>query len=475
MKNIRDIFNENKFKKGSLATLILGLFLAILIIINLVVGKLDYSKDLTSSKIFTLSDQSYKILNNLKQNVTIYGFYPSNEEDPTVKTMLDQYAAHSSHIKILYRDPTKYPQLVQKFSTANTKIDMGYVVVESNSKFKVLDPNSFVNNDYSNPSNPTPQSLAIEQNVTSGILYVTSKQSTTVYTLEGQGEDALSSQVSNQLSLENYTVSPINLSLKSSVLKDNSVLLIVSPKTDLSQPEADDIRNYLSNGGKALFLMDLTENDLPNFQSVLNIYGVSMQKEITVEGNSSYVSQNPISLLPDQKIHAILNPLINSNLRVLIPGAQSIQILKNTNNSLTIEPLLTTSNNSWGKIDLKTNTLDKQSGDLTGPFNIAVAVTDKANNPKINDTKIVVVANSTFLSAQAISLSNNANLNFFMNSVNWVQGTKNNLSIRPKNIDDYTIQVSALGKLITSTFVLIIIPLIILVIGIIVWIKRRKL
>lgn len=473
--NIKNFFNEKKLKKGGLTTITIALSLVVLIALNLGIGKLNWSKDLTKSKIFTLSDQTYKVLDNLKQDITIYGFYQSGQENYTVKTILDQYAAHSKHIKIVYKDPSKYPQLAQKFSKDNNKVDIGSVVVENGSKFKVLDPNSFINADYSNPYAPTTQSLAVEQSITSGILYVTSNKSTTIYTLQGQGESEISPQVANQLSLENYTVTPINLSLKDANLKEDSVLLVSSPKRDLSQPEADAIKSYLSKGGKALFLMDLTENDLPNFQSVLNYYGLSLQRAITVEGNSAYVSQNPISLLPDQKNHDILNSLIDNNLRVLIPGAQSIGISQNKRSSLTIEPLLTTSNDSWGKTNLKTDTLEKQTGDLNGPFNIAVAVTDKSNDPKVSDTKIVVVSNSTFTSSQVISLSNNANLDFFMNSVSWAQGKKDSISVRPKNLDNYTLQVSGLSRLTASAFVVLVIPAVVLITGVVVWIRRRKL
>lgn len=477
MKNIdiKSFFNEKKLKKGGLTTITIALSLAVLIALNLGIGKFNSSKDLTKNKIFTLSDQTYKVLDNLKQDVTIYGFYQSGQENYTVKTILDQYATHSKHIKIVYKDPSKYPQLAQKFSKDNNKVDIGSVVVENGSKFKVLDPNSFINADYSNPYTPTTQSLAVEQSITSGILYVTSDKSTTIYTLQGQGESEISPQVANQLSLENYTVAPINLSLKDATLKEDSILFVSSPKRDLSQPEADTIKSYLSKGGKAIFLIDLTENDLPNFQSVLNYYGLSLQRAITVEGNSAYVSQNPISLLPDQKNHDILNSLIDNNLRVLIPGAQSIGISQNKRSSLTIEPLLTTSKDSWGKTNLKTDTLEKQTGDLNGPFNIAVAVTDKSNDPKVSDTKIVVVSNSTFTSSQVISLSNNANLDFFMNSVSWAQGKKDSISVRPKSLDNYTLQVSGLSRLTASAFVVIVIPAVVLITGVVVWIKRRKL
>jgi ABC-type uncharacterized transport system involved in gliding motility auxiliary subunit len=62
-----------------------------------------------------------------------------------------------------------------------------------------------------------------------------------------------------------------------------------------------------------------------------------------------------------------------------------------------------------------------------------------------------------------------------MNSVSWAQGKKDTISVRPKNIDNYTIEVSGLSRLMASAFVVLIIPAVVLITGIIVWIKRRRL
>jgi len=472
--NIKQSFYGKKFKHGSLITLYTCVFLTALILINLAVGKLNLSKDLTKSKLYSLSEQTNKILTNNKQNITIYGFYESGKEDYSINTILTQYKGQNKNIKVQYVDPNKYPQIAQKYSTDDYKIGIGSLVVESGSNFKVIDPNSLVNYDYSNPESPTAQSIAIEQAITSAVIYVTSEKSTTINTLQGHSESDISEQISKQLQLENYTVSPINLTTKEGSLKEDSLLLVLSPKRDLSQSEADDIKNYLSKGGRALFLMNLTENELPNFQSVLKDYGIAMQRAITIEGNSQYVTQNPIYLLPMQQPHEITNSLINNNLRVLVPGCQSIKTLDNKKSSLTVETLLTTTSDSWGKVNLQTTTLDKEANDLSGPFNIAMAITDKASDSKTKDTKLVVVANGSFTNSQISSSTGNANLDFFMNSVNWIQDKKDNIAIRPKTLDNYPLEISEFSRLSYTGFVVIAIPAIIVIAGVIVWIRRKN-
>lgn len=472
--NILNSFKSKKFKHGSFMTIFTCILLAFIILINLGIEKLNFTKDLTKNKLFSLSEQTKNIIKSNKNDVTIYAFYETGKENTTVSAVLNQYKSTSKNIKIEYTDPTKYPEKVQKYSNENVKVETGSLVVENGSKFKVLDQSSFVNYDYSDSASPTAESIAIEQSITSAILYVSSGKSTKVYALQGHGEDSVSEQISKQFELENYNISPLNLSVKDTKFEEGSILLVISPKRDLSPIETDEIKKYLTNGGRAIFLMDLIEADLPNFQNVFNYYGVAMQKAITVETNSQYISRNPLYLLPQQKDHEIMNSLINNDYRVLIPGCQSIKILDNKKDSLTIDTLLTTTKDSWGKVDLKTNTLDKEKNDIAGPLNIALAITDKAKDSNKKDTKLVIVSNASFIKSQISSLTSNANLDFFMNSVNWVQDKKDNLAIRPKPIDVTNIEISEFARLAYSGLVVIIVPAIIVIIGIIVWIKRRK-
>lgn len=472
--NIRKSFKGNKVKYGGLTTIITTVFLSILIVLNLIVGKLNISKDLTNNKMFSLSEQTTQILMGLKQEVKIYGFYETGQENLSVTTLLKQYKSNSKNILVEYKDPMKYPQIADKYSKDDVKVGIGFLVVESGTKFKVIDPQDFVNYNYNDPTYPTAESLAVEQNITSAILNVTNSKRMIIHTLEGHGEEQISSDITKQLGLENYEIAPINLAVKDAKLEEDSVLLIDSPKRDLSSDEDKIIRSYLSKGGRAIFLMDLMENNLPNFEALFNSYGIGIQKAITVEGDSKYSAQNPLYLLPKQQGHDILASINRNDLRVLIPGCQSIGILESKKSSLTVEPLLTTTDNSWGKTNLKTTISEKEKGDLEGPLNIAVAITDKSSDTNVKDTKIVVVANSTFTAPTIVSSSNGANMDFLMNSINWVKDKEEGISVRPKNINDFILQISDYDRFLYSGIVIILIPALVLIAGIRMWLKRRQ-
>lgn len=474
----KKLFNKSKandgrnLKQASIATISTIIFLVALIVINLIVGKIDLSKDLTKNKMFTLSDQTNKVLDNLKEDINIYVLYETGKENYTVNTLLKEYQSSSKHIKLIYKDPNKNPQIIEKYTKDEVKPEVGSIIVEYGAKFKVIEQNSLVNIGYDTSGSTTIDSLAIEQNITSGIISVTSSSTATVSVLEGHGETSLSSEISKQLQLENFSVDSVNLSMKDAKLKENSPLIINSPKRDLSEPETKTIKEFLAKGGKALFLMDLTEDTMPNFNCLFKEYGIQIQRAIAVESNSMFVTQNPLYLLPQQKSHEILNPLNNNKLRTLIPGAQTIKILEKPKSSLSIEPLLVTSDKSWAKTDLRSDTVEKTSSDINGPLNVAVSVTNKISSDK--ESRIVVVGNGSFINPQISSLSSNANLNFFMNSVNWCADKKDSLSIRPKSFEDYSIQLNAFQKLTFTGIAVILIPVIVLGCGITVWIRRRK-
>jgi ABC-type uncharacterized transport system involved in gliding motility auxiliary subunit len=242
----------------------------------------------------------------------------------------------------------------------------------------------------------------------------------------------------------------------------------MSPKKDISTDEADKIKSFLAGGGRTIFLMDLTPTDMPNFQSVLNSYGVALQKAIVVEGDPSYSANNPIYLYPEMGSHEIMSPLKSGNLPVIIPLAQGIETLSLKKASVTITPLLTTSKNSWGKTNLEATKADKEPGDLTGPFNVAVAISDTGGT---KESRLVVIANSAFMTGQFAGIG--GNIDFFTNSVNWLQDVKENISIAPKSLNTGYLNINSLQQLLFSGIVVIVIPLVIIVYGIMVWLRRR--
>jgi ABC-type uncharacterized transport system involved in gliding motility auxiliary subunit len=256
------------------------------------------------------------------------------------------------------------------------------------------------------------------------------------------------------------------------------VLAILAPKTDITPAEADKVRAYLAGGGKAIVLMDLLtkENQFPDLAGVLQTYGVEVRKAVVVEGDQSRVwNQNPVYIIPNQEYHDILSPLRANNYDIGMVAAQPVQTLDLKKKSLKIEPLLTSSARSYGKTNIASSkTAARESGDLPGPFNLAVAITDPATDPSRDDTRLVVVGDATFM-AQTFTSAIPGNGDFFMNSVGWLKGTKESITIRPKSLQTLRLTLNNLAALILSGVVVILMPLLVLGGGFFVWARRRHL
>lgn len=470
--NVKKAFKSKNFKYGGYSALITALVLSIVVAVNLIAGKLNIKKDLTKDKLYSISEESYKILETVQKDIKIYAFFESGNEDESIKTILDKYKGATNKISVEYRDPLTQPQFAEKYNKNGNTVGVGSIVVESGSKFKTINYMDFYNYTYNENGQQILDSFAAEQHITNAIVYVNSEKQQTIYTLTGHEEKALDSSITKQLEVENYAVSEINLLQGNAQLNKDSLLVINAPLRDISKEEVEKIKNFLSDGGRAAFFIDITKESLPNLQELLSNYGVKTQNALIVEGQANMVANSAIALLPEIKSHDIVNTIKSKKLPLYMPLAQGIEELKLKRSGVKIEPLISSSSNSWGKTNINSTTMSKEKGDLEGPFNLAVAITEEGEN-KEKKSKLIVVGSTTFMQSDINASTNGTNLDFVMNSFNWLQDKKDSVTIRPKNLNEPNLIINALQRLVWSGIVVILIPAAIAVIGVVVWLRRR--
>ncbi|MBZ9685961.1 GldG family protein [Clostridium estertheticum] len=474
---IKKSFKNNKFKYGGYATLLTSIVLIILLVANLVVDQMDFKFDMTKNKLYSLSDQSYKVMDKLTQDINIISFYKAGNENQGIVQILNKYHDHNKKVTLKYVDPITNPQISKKYSKDGSSVAEGNIVVESGSKFKVINEADLYNTTQDQTTGQTSvQSLAVEQKITGAIMYVVNSKNSVVYMLQGHNEQALAPEVMADLNNQNFQLKPLNLLTGDWKPQVGDMLLVSSSATDLSSDELTKLKDYFSKGGHGVFLMDLTKTDLPNFKTLMSTFGIEIQRAIALEGDAQHsLQQKPLFVVPNMDSHDIVNPMISAKIPVLFPYGQPIQQLKIKKSSLKIEPLLTTTDKSWGKINMSSQSIEKEAGDIAGPFDIAVAITDNQDSSKPeNNAKVVVFSSTAFISSQ-FSSATAGNLNLFMNSMNWVQDLKGNIAISPKDVTSEPLKITSSQALGYSGFVIIVIPAIVLIAGVIVWLRRRHL
>src|SRR6202046_1685851 len=99
-------------KYAAYATVYILVILAVLVVANFLANRYNKTFDATSNKRFTLSDQTKKVVGDLKQDVTISYFARANEMQGA-KDLLDRYQNLSPKVHVQYVDLLKNPPLAR--------------------------------------------------------------------------------------------------------------------------------------------------------------------------------------------------------------------------------------------------------------------------------------------------------------------------------------------------------------------------
>ena len=106
-KKLVGTISKKHIKNGSYSMAMAAVFIVIVVVINMIVGAIPskYSQlDVSSSKLYTIGDETKKVLKALDKDVTIYQIAASGSEDDTISNLLSRYKDESKHIKVEVKD-----------------------------------------------------------------------------------------------------------------------------------------------------------------------------------------------------------------------------------------------------------------------------------------------------------------------------------------------------------------------------------
>lgn len=473
------IQNKKNLKHGSYSMGAITIFIAIIVVLNLVLQEVPskYREiDLSTQKLYSIGDQTKKVLKKLDKDVEIYYIAQSGSESSDIQKLLEKYEEGSDHIKVEQKDPAVNPKFVSQYTSDG--VSNNSVIVVCGDKNKVIDNNSLYETtvNYQTYSNEV-TGFDGEGQITSAINYVTSDSMPVMYTLEGHDEATMSDTLKDTIQKANIDIQSLNLLTMDSVPDDADILFIFAPAKDISEDEASKIISYLENGGKALIVSNYSSEEMSNFASVLENYGVKTAGGIVLEGDTNhYISQNPSYLLPNIESNDITSSLSSGSRYILMPLAQGIVKSDNYRDSLEITDILTTSDGSYSKVNVEDmQTMEKESDDIDGPFAVGVSITENLDDEK--ETQIVYYSSEALFNDQMNTMVSGANYELISASVNWMcksEEDSNTISIASKSYDTSTLTIPAADASFWSIFVTAVVPVVILVIGGGIWMKRRK-
>lgn len=458
---------------GAYSTGSIALAVAVVVVINIVLGEMPSSwtsVDMTSQKLYSLTDQTKEFVESINEDVTIYVIVAEDSQDTTLGQTLQRYDDLSEHIKVEYVDPNVNPRFYMQYTDS---ISMNSLIVVSEKRNKVIDYSSIYESsfDYTTYTSTT-TGYDGEGQITSALDYVLSDSMPKVYMTEGHGEYTLSSSFTNALKKENVDYETVNLMDYDTVPRDAACLIINAPGSDFSSDDTDKVIEYLNAGGNVVFVTGLTEGETPNLDAITDYMGLSIAEGLVVEQDAANYYRNPYYLLPTQSYSTYTAGLYNQYY-IFAPYVQGIVIKNEEAEGITYNSFLSTSDKAFSKVgDINVQNFDKAEGDIDGPFGVGVSAV-KELDEETSATLIVYGCDQLFTD-EANSMVSGANRVLFTNTVSSFVDHEVSVSIPAKSYEISYLTIPQSKAVLVGMMTIIVIPVGCLAAGFVIWFRRRK-
>lgn len=467
--------NLSRLRAGGYSALASVIVIVIAVFANLAVNLLPSSVtqlDMTDNGLYTLSDQTKRIVSSLDKDVDLYLLATSGKEDATVTRLLDRYAGLSSHIRVSCVDPNEQPTFLNAYDLTVSRLYANSVLVDCGGRYRLVGNDEiFVTDyemDYYSYNYTTTTTFEGENALTNAIHYVSSDSLPKIFILTGHGEEELSDTLTAAIGRDNMETESLSLMTADAVPEDAAVIVINAPQRDLNADEAALLTAWLEKGGcVALTTAYTSAENMPNLLTVTKAMGLTVTDGIVIEGDSRmHYPRYPYYLLPEIGSHETTEALTEGGYYILTPLAQGLA--ETDAASAEITWLLTTSDSSYAKTaGLNMKTTSREDGDTDGPCHVG-ALSQNGGG------KLFWVTSDGFLSENIDQVVSGANSDLFLNVLNWMADREESISIRAKSMDAGTLTVPASDSTLWSVVLIGVVPALLAAAGIMIRIRRKR-
>jgi ABC-type uncharacterized transport system involved in gliding motility auxiliary subunit len=439
------------------STLFIVLFIGVTGLLAWLTQQYHFKIDLTASQSNSLSGPTLRLLQSLKQPVSITAYVsPVNKIKEGMDAIFQRYQQSQPLIEYHSVNPDFVPDALREY---NIQRD-GEVVIEIDGRHENL------------------QQIT-ESSITNAIARLTRQAERWVMFVSGHGERDPYGEANFDLQLfgarlaeKGFQVETVNLLQTTDIPHNTDILVIADAASAMLPGEVNMISQYLQAGGNLLWLADVNEdNSLDTLAEQLELEflpGVIVDPNTQILG----LSRVDFALVADYPRHAITNGITALS---LYPRARAMQFHGEQSDWQAV-PLMVTQARSWNEVgELKGKiTQGDQNGEIAGPLNLGYSLQRslQKDDGSLHTQRVVVVGDADFLSNQY--LGNGSNLDLGLNLFNWLSHDDNLISISPRSANDTQLQLSSNSQLFIALTFLLVLPLVLLASGLRIWLVRRR-
>ena len=455
------MFNNDNYGNGLRCVIICVLAIFLVVGVNLLSTALPTAVshvDVSTQKVHSISDDTKELVRGLQQDIKVLYVCEDGEEDTNTTLVLNLYADQSDHLSVVQIDPAFNPALIEQY-TGKVTVDNNTVIVVSEDRQQVLKYSDYFKGNV----------FVLEDYMNSALEFVTSDYLNKIYTLTGHGEKELTKGVVSFLGLDGFETENLRLLETKAIPEDAMAVLIHAPARDLTETEADILVDYLAHGGKVLLVTGYTDATLPNLGTVTDYFAASLEKGMIMESDANRIAEgNTAYVLPYVMIEG--NKVLTDGVDyIMMPNSKGIVLPKKQRDTVKTSVVLQTAETAGS---LYTNIFTGSQEVVEGPFNLAVSFTEE--NEDGSETRLFWFSSAYIADENISNYVGGGNITLFLNAVSWVAEDNPVPSIHGKTISTQFLTLNDSTVDLWKIVMIGAVPLAVLLVGVIVYIRRKR-
>ncbi len=484
---------KKRLKYGSLSVVFTVIVIVAVILCNilieLVADKIPAATiDTTDKQYYALSDESIDYLKTLDEyeiKITFIGSKTqlfSDEYYNKITTLAEKYKQYTKNLSINYVDIDKNPGFAADYD--NIELSLGDAIVECGERYKQLSVSDFIYTETEDESSTmsegmeeevTDYSLTAEYALSTAIMVVTASDKPVATVITGNGEK-MPEKLTKLLENNGYTVN--SQTLLKEIDKDSNILVIAAPTKDYSEADLKKLDEFLFNGGKygknVMYIADYSQPVLPNMETFLEDWGFVVSEGVVYESDDSLAYANNPALNRLDFIDASLT--LGSALAdissfgyygrptkiasVLEANMENSIILQHTDTSMvgkaTTEGFDKTKNEAYPYVAMGCTTLSKYSQDID-----------------VLQSSVLYVNSLGFFEDELFEKAYSGNPDITIAAIDSTLGRDNTLLLPSKSLTAAALGITYETANIIGFIATVVVPVALLVVCLVVYIRRR--
>lgn len=516
-------FNAKKLKHGTMATVFTCVFVALLVLVNVVTTMLfdryPITIDLTTNKIYSVSNDTEDYVKKVNVDVQVTIFADENtytnysSYNKQAVELLKNYCKLNHHITYRFVDIDSHPEIVKEYTDTISQFDMIFETktkvdgkeISRTRKLGMLDLLTFTDEfeqklSQSGYSIDTlaqqaggdlsflsyygsyVESSNAEQAFTSALMTVTDPNPVYVTILTGRSELTQLTYFQTLLTANGYNVNTVDITSED-IPADTDVVVIPAPKTDYLEEDITKVSDFLNNDGnlgkQLLYIASYGQEDTPNLDEFLSEYGLSVGKGVICESDSGKYYNSPCVTVASTVSDNFTQDVSTEKPAILSALCRPVNTLFDEQDMVSTDAYLKSSDSAYtANVEISQTTGQVNIGDalVKGQQNY-MAVGSKAKFTDDNKTlysSVIAVGSEGMLSDTYLQYSQYQNSEYFISVINGLTGKTAGITITPKTITGNVFDITQQQKTVLKWTFCLGVPVVVLIVGIVIWARRKN-